>query len=198
MLKRYDDIKYYENLKCKECGWEGELKKCIVEPYVGLTDYSCPICDKMLLVVQLPFEFDYDILLRNALAIASKAHEYQTRKGGAPYILHPLRVMNAVPDGDAKIVAILHDVVEDSEITLDDLREKMPEEVVRAVDLLTKKDLENYDDYIAKIKHNELARQVKIADLRDNMNITELPELRDKDLKRLQKYHRSYKILTES
>ena len=107
--------------------------------------------------------------IEKALQIAARAHEGQTDKNGQPYILHPLRVMNAVEDEAAKIVAALHDVIEDSSVTVEDLRQEGFEVgVLAALECLTHRKGESYSDYVARCKCNVIARQVKLADLEDN------------------------------
>jgi (p)ppGpp synthase/HD superfamily hydrolase len=98
---------------------------------------------------------------------------------------------------DEKIVAVLHDIVEDTDISLNDLRnEGFSEEVVSAVECLTKQDGENYDSYIERISFNPLAVKIKLADLEDNKDLTRLPEVTDKDLERLEKYDKALEKLT--
>ena len=127
--------------------------------------------------------------LEDAIVLARRAHSGQTDKAGKDYIEHPLRVMENCADDNAKIAAVLHDVVEDSDTTLDDLRAmNFAEEVVEAVSLLTKSDGIEYSNYIAAIKNNAVAREVKIADLRDNMNLDRIANPTEKDLKRVEKY----------
>lgn len=134
--------------------------------------------------------------LQRAIEIAVAAHRGQERKDGSPYVLHPLRLMFSVATPEAKVVAVLHDVVEDTDVSLDDLRAAgFSEEILAAIDCVTHESSLSYDDYIARIKGNPLAREVKLADLRDNANLFEIPELREKDLRRLEKYHRAYMTL---
>lgn len=136
--------------------------------------------------------------LQRAIEIAVTAHREQTRKNGDPYILHPLRLMMAVDSTDAKIVAVLHDVVEDTETTMGDMRaEGFSNEVLTALECVTHEDGISYEDYILRIKANPLATVVKLADLRDNSNLHELIELRERDLQRMAKYHRAVKTLTD-
>lgn len=131
-------------------------------------------------------------LLEEAIALAVKAHRGQVDKGGHPYILHPLRLMLQMETENEMVVAVLHDVVEDSETGLDDLRAAgFPEEVISAIECLTKRKGEDYDAFIRRAATNPLARRVKIADLEDNMNLARISEVRSKDLERLAKYHRS-------
>ena len=137
------------------------------------------------------------LYLDRAIELAKQHHEGQTDKAGKPYIEHPLRVMNQVESEEEKIVAVLHDIVEDTNISLNDLRnEGFSEEVVSAVECLTKQDGENYDSYIERISFNPLAVKIKLADLEDNRDLTRLPEVTDKDLERLEKYDKALKKLT--
>jgi len=137
------------------------------------------------------------LYLDRAIELAKQHHEGQTDKAGKPYIDHPLRVMNQVESEEEKIVAVLHDIVEDTDISLDDLRsEGFSEEVVSAVECLTKQDGENYDSYIERISFNPLAVKIKLADLEDNSDLTRLPEVTDKDLERIEKYDKALEKLT--
>ena len=133
-----------------------------------------------------------------AMEIAWSAHREQKDKGGNPYIQHPLTVASKQDTENGMIVALLHDVVEDSAYTIDDLKEiGFSAEVCEAVDLLTHKRGENYSEYIQKIKMNELARKVKIQDLTHNMDTTRLGTLTEKDRERMQKYKAAFAILAE-
>ena len=117
-------------------------------------------------------------LLERAIGIAVEAHRGQTDRYRAPYILHPLRVMGRVETEQEKLVAILHDVVEDTHWTLAELRrEGFSEEVLAALDAVTKRDGEAYEDFVGRSAGNALARRVKLADLEDNMDLRRLPEL---------------------
>jgi (p)ppGpp synthase/HD superfamily hydrolase len=131
--------------------------------------------------------------LERAIAIAAQAHTGQLRMDGEPYILHPLRVMMRVGEMNAKIVAVLHDVVEDSAWTLDQLRsEGFAAEVVGAVDAVTHRQGEDYFAYVSRAAADPLARQVKLADLEDNMDIRRISHVRDKDLERVRRYHTAW------
>lgn len=131
-----------------------------------------------------------------AVQIAAEAHRGQKDKAGAPYILHVLRVMMSLEEMDEKIVALLHDVVEDSGITLLDLtKENFPSNILTAVDLLTKKENQPYEDYIFSIKSNLLAKAVKMADLEDNMNSKRLKNILRSDKLRIIKYQEAYGFL---
>ena len=134
----------------------------------------------------------------DAIKLAVDAHERQIDKGGQPYILHPLRLMLAVNSEPARIVALLHDVIEDNPtFTLEKLRlAGYPQDVLDALDCLTKRPSEHYSDFIDRIKPNVLARKVKLADLRDNMDVTRLPKVTSDDLERLQRYRDAWPTLT--
>ena len=136
--------------------------------------------------------------LEKAILIAAQAHMGQRDKGGAPYILHPLRMMMRMESEAAMIAAVLHDVVEDSGWTLEQLRgEGFSEEVLLAVDCLTRRDGESYDEFVARAQADPIARRVKIADLEDNMNVKRIGEMTPKDLARIDKYHRAWRALTQ-
>ena len=137
--------------------------------------------------------------LQRAIEIAVSAHKTQKRKDGSPYILHPLRLMMTVESDDEKMVAVLHDVVEDTEVTFSDLEaEGFSMQVLDALRLVTHEPGQAYEDYIADIKPNDIARSVKLADLKDNGNLYALPQIGSKDLTRFEKYHRAFKTLTEN
>lgn len=141
---------------------------------------------------------DIKDLLECAIGIAVSAHSGQKDKAGLPYILHPLRVMMAVESCEAKIAAVLHDVIEDSSITLSDLATHgFPAFILDAIDCLTHARDECYIDYVARVKINSIASIVKLADLRDNSDIFRLSELNSWDIKRLQKYHKALNFLME-
>lgn len=127
--------------------------------------------------------------LETAIKLATKAHEGQTDKGGQPYILHPLRVMEAMETDQERATAILHDVIEDTDTTAADLLQAgIPEPVVTAVIALTKRPGEPYEDFVARCAGDPIARAVKVADLKDNLNLDRLPEVTEKDLARAEKY----------
>lgn len=135
--------------------------------------------------------------LTRAIEIATEAHKGQFDKSGKDYIGHPLRVMEMGKTEDEKIVGVLHDVVEDSPWTFQELEaEGFSKQITDALRCLTKtSEKENYDEYIERIKKNPLAVSVKLNDLTDNMDIRRLPYLSDKDVKRLKKYLKAYKKL---
>ena len=139
--------------------------------------------------------------IEKALQIAAKAHEGQKDKEGLPYILHPLRVMMAVQGEDAQIAAVLHDVVEDTPVTVDDLRAAgFGEQVLAAVQCVTHRKDEPYADYVVRCKANDIARRVKLADLEDNSRLDRVllrPQRLERDLARIRRYALSYKFLTD-
>lgn len=132
-----------------------------------------------------------------ALKIATEAHKGQVDKAGVPYINHPLTVASLVETEEEKIVALLHDTIEDTNITEQDLLNYgFSNKIVEAVKLLTHNKDVPYMDYVAKIKDNELARKVKIADLTHNSDLSRLKEITDKDKKRYKKYQKALLYLT--
>jgi len=134
--------------------------------------------------------------LEKAIKLAVEAHAGDTDKAGATYIRHPLRLMQQMDTETERVVAVLHDVVEDTAYDLDDIEDEFGSEVRNAVDAVTKRDDEEYEDLIDRAASNPIARAVKIADLEDNMDITRLDSV-DEDLgERLEKYHRSWERLT--
>ena len=138
-------------------------------------------------------------LLEQAIQLAVQAHHGQRDKVGQPYILHPLRVMLRMETDWERIVAVLHDVVEDSDCTLQRLQDAgFPADVVTAVDCLTKREGEDYDTFIQRAKSNPIARRVKMADLEDNLDQSRLPRVTEADHKRLEKYQRALAGLREA
>ena len=134
--------------------------------------------------------------LERAIGIAAEAHAGQTDKGGAPYILHPLRVMMGVEGERARIAAVLHDVVEDTAWTFDDLRrEGFDEAVVAALDGLTRREGETYLDFCRRAAGNELARQVKLADIDDNLDPARVAALPEENRSLADRYRKARAIL---
>lgn len=137
-------------------------------------------------------------ILEKAIKIAVNAHHEQTDKSGKPYIFHPLRVMNNVNTEEEKIVAILHDVLEDTDISINDLKaEGIPDVLIGQLIILTHSPDTEYNAYIEQISKHRIATIVKLADLKDNMNISRIPKITEKDIERLQKYHTSYSFLIQ-
>jgi (p)ppGpp synthase/HD superfamily hydrolase len=138
-------------------------------------------------------------LLDTAIQIAAEAHAGQKQKNGQPYILHPLRVMARVHGEDEKIVAVLHDVIEDTPWTAEQLQHHgFPPHILKALDCVTKRDGEAYHDFITRSAADPIATAVKIAGLEDNMDVRRLPEITTKDHERLDKYLTAYKRLTSN
>lgn len=132
-----------------------------------------------------------------ALAIARKAHAGQVDKAGVDYIQHPLYVANQVKTEQEKAVALLHDVLEDSDITAADLLAYgLSNEVVTAVQTLTKKKGQSYQDYLEKVKSNNLARVVKLADLKHNSDLSRLKTVSNTDYERVKKYKNAIRYLS--
>ena len=124
-----------------------------------------------------------------ALSIARKAHEGQLDKAGVDYIEHPIYVASQVDTEEEKAVALLHDVIEDTDVTVNDLKEAgFSDEVVLAVSVITKKAGEDYEEYLDRVKQNPIALRVKIADMEHNSDISRIKNPTEKDLKRLEKY----------
>lgn len=137
--------------------------------------------------------------LQKAIELAIQYHAGQTDKGGLSYIFHPLRVMEAVDGETHKIVAVLHDVVEDTCLTLEDLREYgFSDEVLEAISALTKQHGESRIDAAHRAAANPIARVVKLADLADNMDLSRLQHIGEKDRMRLEQYRQVKKILEQS
>lgn len=134
--------------------------------------------------------------LEDAIALALEAHRGKTDKAGRPYILHPLRVMLKQDDDVSRVVAVLHDVVEDSPYDLDDLRRMgYPAEVVTPLDCVTRRAEEDYEAFVVRAKANAVARKVKLADLEDNMDIRRLEAIDDWGAERLRKYLKAWRLL---
>jgi (p)ppGpp synthase/HD superfamily hydrolase len=136
--------------------------------------------------------------LARALTIAAAAHEHQQDKNGAPYFLHVLRVMQRLPidDETARIAAVLHDLIEDTDWTLEQLAaEGFHAEVIDVIDALTRRADESYTAFVARAGLHPLARQVKLADLEDNMDLRRLTQLQPADHERMERYHQAWRYL---
>lgn len=138
----------------------------------------------------------YNEQFQIALELAVEKHKNQTDKAGNPYILHPLHVMENVNSKEGKIVAILHDIIEDTDITEDYLLKiGLSKRIVDAVVALTRSKDMDYQEYIKNLSSNPLAKEVKLADLEHNMDLKRLPTLEEKDLERNRKYQIAYHYL---
>ena len=134
--------------------------------------------------------------IEKAYELAKKAHLGQVDKAGEAYIKHPEKVASFVKTDEEKAVAYLHDIIEDTELTLEDLGEYgFSKEVIEAVDIITKKRGEDYQSYLNSVKKNKLARAVKLADLRHNSDLTRLAKVTEKDIKRKEKYQKAIDFL---
>lgn len=136
-------------------------------------------------------------LTRLASKIAYKAHEGQTDKAGVPYIFHPIHIAEQMDSEESCVVALLHDVIEDSDITLEILSKYFNDDIIAALRVLTKKENDDYVMYIKRVKTNKLAIKVKIKDLEHNRDLTRLDEVTDKDRKRSMKYWEAIRYLED-
>lgn len=136
-------------------------------------------------------------LLEKSIMFATEKHIGQVDKSGQPYILHPLRVMENCPNMETKIVAVMHDVLEDTETTKEDLLKFLPKHLVNAIVSITKVENEAYDDYLKRVGNNYYATQVKLMDLKDNMNLDRLEKIERKDMKRYLKYRKAVEYLKD-
>ena len=139
----------------------------------------------------------YSTDIEAAKSLATKAHEGQTDKAGLPYITHPERVASRLSTPEVQVVGWLHDTVEDTPLTLSDISKKFGPETAAAVDAISRRDGEKWSDYIDRVAANPMARQVKISDLVDNSNLTRIPHVTLKDVKRQAKYNKALKKLME-
>ena len=138
-------------------------------------------------------------MLERAIAIAAKAHAGQLDKAGQPYILHPLRVLLSLHDPHERMAGVLHDVVEDTAVTLADLIDAgLPLEVVAAVEALTKRPGETRQQAALRAAANRIARRVKLADNADNMDLSRISEPTEKDHARLEAYRQIRVLLLEA
>lgn len=138
----------------------------------------------------------YTNMTKKALKLCFDVHKEQVDKSGLPYVFHPFHLAEQMETEDTTIVALLHDVVEDSELTLDDLRQMgFGDAVIAALALLTHDPAVEYMDYVRAIKDNPIARAVKLADLRHNSDLTRLDTLDEKALARREKYLQAMTLL---
>ena len=137
----------------------------------------------------------YTQLTKKAMRICFEAHKEQLDKSGIPYVFHPIHLAEQMNDEYSTVVALLHDVVEDSDITLGELAKEFPTEIIDAIALMTHDASVEYFDYVNMIKTNELARKVKLADLTHNSDKTRLDCISERDEVRYQKYLKAIEIL---
>ena len=131
-----------------------------------------------------------------AMKIAYEAHQGQVDRAGVPYIFHPFHLAEQMDTESECIVALLHDVVEDTDITFEDLEKDFSSEVISALKLLTHQKCIPYMHYVEALKENPIARKVKLADLKHNSDITRLSTLTPKDIKRNEKYKKAIELLS--
>lgn len=136
-------------------------------------------------------------LTKKAMIIAYNAHKNQLDKAGIPYIYHPIHLAEQMDTETECIVALLHDVVEDTDITFDDLEKEFPKDSIEALKLLTHDKSVDYMEYIKAIKENDIAKKVKIADLIHNSDLTRLENITQKDVLRKEKYKKALEVLLE-
>lgn len=134
--------------------------------------------------------------LEEAISLAVSAHKGQKDKAGNPYILHPLRMMLSLDSDECRMAAVLHDVVEDCDVSLQDLKDaQFPESVIEAVECVTRRPDESYQEFIERAAENPIARAVKLADLEDNMDVRRLHKFGEKDGERMGRYLKAWKRL---
>lgn len=137
--------------------------------------------------------------LEQAISLAAKQHEGQVDKANAPYILHPLRVMLNIPTIEHKIVAVLHDILEDTETTIEDLYQfGFQEHIIDAIVALTKKQGETRLEAAQRARQNPIARVVKLADINDNMDLSRIQSPTVKDFERLKEYQQVRDLLLQN
>lgn len=134
-------------------------------------------------------------LTRKAMKIAYNAHINQVDKSGVPYIYHPIHLAEQMDTETECIVALLHDVVEDTDVTFEQLEQDFPEEVIEELKLLTHDKNTDYMEYVKKLKANPIAKKVKIADIKHNSDETRLEKITVKDIARINKYKKALEIL---
>lgn len=138
----------------------------------------------------------YTKMTKQAMKIAYEAHEGQTDKSGIPYIFHPIHLAEQMTDEDTCTVALLHDVVEDTHFTIDDLREQgFPKQITDAILLLSHDKSVPYLDYVKGVRDNPIARTVKLTDLRHNSDMSRLDFVDEKTCERIDKYRKAIEIL---
>lgn len=139
----------------------------------------------------------YTALTNKAMILADEAHKYQKDKAGIPYIFHPIHLAEQMHDEISTCVALLHDVVEDTDMTIAQLEQMFPAEVIEAVKLLTRSKEQTYMDYIKCVKQNSIATEVKLADLTHNMDETRIPQSEDREkiVSRLSRYKKAKAFL---
>ena len=141
----------------------------------------------------------YTNLTKKAMKLSFDKHLGQVDKSGLPYIYHPIHIAEQLDDEESIVVALLHDILEDTSITKKDLSVLgFSESIINLIDILTRKKNEDYFDYIKRIKNNSRATKIKLLDLAHNIDLSRLNEINDSDLLRVEKYKKAIKILKEA
>ena len=141
----------------------------------------------------------YTPMTKIALKICFEAHKNQTDKSGMPYVFHPFHLAEQMVDEKTTVVALLHDVIEDTEYTIDDLKNMgFSDDILSAIALMTHTDGVPYMEYVAKIKTNSIAKAVKLADLRHNSDMSRLDKVTIHDCERAEKYKKAIDLLESS
>lgn len=139
----------------------------------------------------------YTSLTKQAMKLCFDAHKDQVDKSGIPYVFHPFHLAEQMTDEYTTVVALLHDVIEDTHYTIDDLIEMgYPKPIIEALKLLTHDDNTPYMEYVGKIKENPIAKSVKLEDLKHNSDLTRLDNIDEKALERAEKYKRAIELLS--
>ena len=141
----------------------------------------------------MPYSTDVEAAKR----LATQMHAGQTDKAGLPYITHPERVAARLTTPEGQVVGWLHDTVEDTALTLSEIEAAFGAETAAAVDAISRRAGESWDDYLDRVKQNPVARKVKISDLIDNSNLSRTPHVTLRDVMRQAKYNRALKMLLE-
>ena len=140
----------------------------------------------------------YTDMTKAALKLSFDAHKNQTDKSGMPYVFHPFHLAEEMKDEKTTTVALLHDVIEDTEYTLDDLKKMgFSEDVLDAILLMTHADGVPYMEYVSQIKKNQIARAVKLADLKHNSDMSRFDKITQRDIERAEKYKKAIMLLEE-
>lgn len=138
----------------------------------------------------------YTPMTKIALKLCFEAHKDQTDKSGMPYVFHPFHLAEQMTDEKTTVVALLHDVVEDTEITLNDLKNMgFSDDILSAIALMTHADGVPYMEYVALMKANPIAKAVKLADLRHNSDMSRLDKVTARDRERVEKYKKAIELL---
>lgn len=141
----------------------------------------------------------YTEMTKKALKLSFEAHKNQVDKSGMPYVFHPFHLAEQMKDEQTTIVALLHDVFEDTDYSLDDLSLMgFGDKIIEAISLMTYDKNIPYMDYVVQISKNQIAKAVKLADLKHNSDLTRLDAVTDKDLKRMEKYKKAIALLENS